>query len=121
MPLLTDETFSRLLANGAAIRWLENLARVDPYPVVKLYTPDAPCTWLLTHIFIAEPDCAYGLIDRGDGAPRMGTVSIRELEQAAGPLGLPIRCDDGFAPSKTISQLAAPAAHAGKITEGGVP
>jgi hypothetical protein len=115
MPLITDETFRRLLANGAAMSWLENLADVDFFPVTKLYTPDGPCTWILTHVFITEPDCAYGLIDSGDGTPRMGSVSMRELEEAAGPLGLALRCDETFASSETISRIAARACEACRI------
>lgn len=119
MALLPDDLCIRLFANGAAAQWLENCARADFYPVAKLYTPDGSCSWLLTHIFRSEPDCAYGLIDTGDGTPRIGQVSIRELEEAAGPLGLAIRCDENFSSTQTVSELAALAKQAGKITEGG--
>ena len=48
--LITDEQRIVLLANGRES--LEN-ADFDPAPVVKLFTPDAGATWLLTEI---DPD-----------------------------------------------------------------
>lgn len=52
--LITDEQRIVLLANGRES--LEN-ADFDPAPVVKLFTPDAGATWLLTEI---DPDDQIG-------------------------------------------------------------
>jgi Protein of unknown function (DUF2958) len=38
---------------------------IDFKPVVKLFTPDAQCTWLLTELGL--DDIAYGLCDLGMG------------------------------------------------------
>ena len=65
-PFITDEQFQLLLANGRmALAYQENGQEFDPLPVVKLFTPDAGATWLLTEIDPEAPDIAFGLC----GAP----------------------------------------------------
>ena len=54
--LITDEQRIVLLANGRES--LEN-PDFDPAPVVKLFTPDAGATWLLTEI---DPDTTTTLL-----------------------------------------------------------
>jgi len=56
-------------------------------PVVKLFTPDGGCTWLLTEIDPEDPDIAFGLCDLGFGCPELGSVSLSELESVRGQLG----------------------------------
>ncbi|SMB28214.1 conserved protein of unknown function [Sterolibacterium denitrificans] len=56
--LITDEQCAELLANGR--QSIEN-EDFDPLPAVKLFTPDAGATWLLTEIAPEEHDHAYGL------------------------------------------------------------
>ena len=46
------------------------------WPVVKLFTPDANCTWLLSELDPEEPDIAFGLCDLGLGFPEIGSVSF---------------------------------------------
>ena len=77
----------------------------DFLPVVKLFTPDAGCTWLLTEIDPEDPDIAFGLCDLGMGCPELGSVSLSELESVRGRLGLPIERDLHFTPTKTLSAL----------------
>lgn len=51
MDLLTPEIEEQMLDNGRRqepVRGTEN--EIDFYPVVKLFTPDAACTWLLTEL-----------------------------------------------------------------------
>ena len=56
-PFITDEQFERLLAHGRmALAFQENGQEFDPLPVVKLFTPDAGATWLLTEIDPEAPD-----------------------------------------------------------------
>lgn len=60
MQLITDEQRAQLLANGAiSARGIDH----DPRPVVKLFTPDAGATWLLTELDPEEPDVAFGLCE----------------------------------------------------------
>lgn len=56
--LITDEQHAQLLANGRQSLEQENF---DPTPVVKLFTPDAGATWLLTELDPEDHDHAFGL------------------------------------------------------------
>jgi hypothetical protein len=121
MKLLTDETRERLLSNGRANRRADGLPRergcIDHVPVVKLFTPDASATWILTELDPEEPDIAFGLCDLGMGYPELGYVSLSELESVRGALGLPVERDLHFAPNHTISVYARAAHTAEAITE----
>jgi hypothetical protein len=106
MQLITDEQRKQLLANGAD----ENADR-DPRPVIKLFTPDAGATWLLTELIPANPDIAFGLCDLGIGFPELGYVSITELEELRGPLGMPVERDSHFNADRPLSVYATEARH----------
>lgn len=85
MKLLTKAIHEKLLENGKkqdAVRGTDE--EIDFQPVVKLFTPDANCTWLLTEIDLDNPDIAFGLCDLGMGYPELGNVSISELSQLRG-------------------------------------
>src|SRR5271154_3746944 len=104
MLLLTRELREQLLANGRAqdpVRGTDD--EIDFYPVVKLFTPDAGCTWLLTEIDPQEPDLAFGLCDLGLGFPELGSVSLAELSALRGRLGLPVERDRHFTATKPLS------------------
>ena len=118
MKLLTDDLRNALLRNGRLRRQFdeEGLAEPDFLPVVKLFTPDAGCTWLLTEIDPDEPDLAFGLCDLGLGYPEIGSLSLSELQSVRGRLGLPVERDLFFQPTKTLSAYAAEAAKRGGIT-----
>ena len=110
--LITDAQRVLLLANGR-----ESLqdADFDPAPVVKLFTPDAGATWLLTEIDPDDHDHAFGLCDLGLGAPELGWVSLQELETVRGQLGLPVERDLHFRAEKRLSAYARDARLAGRI------
>jgi hypothetical protein len=108
MMLLTQEIRESLLRNG---RLSEKLSREgdhvpDFIPVVKLFTPDAGCTWLLTELDPEDNDIAFGLCDLGMGCPEIGSVRISELEAVRGRLGLHVERDILFKPTKTLSAYA---------------
>lgn len=117
MKLLTQPLRNALLRNGTLRRQFQEDGKVEPdfLPVVKLFTPDASCTWLLTEIDPDEPDIAFGLCDVGFGCPEVGSVSLSEIEALRGKLGLPVERDLHFCPVKTISAYAAEARAAGQI------
>lgn len=119
MKLLTKSITEKLLRNGRVREALaeEGKAEADFIPVVKLFTPDAACTWLLTELDPDEPDIAFGLCDLGMGYPELGSVRISELESVRGKLGLPVECDLYFAPLHTLSVYARAARKAAAITE----
>ncbi len=110
--LITDDQRTALLANGQ--RSLEEEG-FDPPPVVKLFTPDAGATWLLTEIDPDEMDHAFGLCDLGHGDPELGWVSLAELASVRGRMGLPIERDLHFVADKRISGYAREARLAGRI------
>ena len=86
-------------------------------PVVKLFTPDAGCTWLLSELDPEDPDIAFGLCDLGMGCPELGTVRISELESVRGKLGLPVERDRHFTAMHTLSVYARAAWNAAAIHE----
>lgn len=89
--------------------------QIDPCPVIKLFTPDANATWLLSEIDPDDEDRAFGLCDLGLGYPELGYVSLSELTSVRGRLGLPIELDEGFSASSELSSYAASARIAGRI------
>lgn len=119
MELLTAQDRARLLANGALRRQAE---QDDPdvciefLPVVKLFTPDAGCTWLLTELDPDETDRAFGFCDLGLGFPELGYVSLAELSVLRGRLKPPVERDLHFVPVKPISAYAAEAREARRIS-----
>jgi Protein of unknown function (DUF2958) len=56
--LISTHLRDQLLANGAKSAAGED---IDPIPVVKLFTPDANATWLLTELDPERPTIAFGL------------------------------------------------------------
>jgi len=104
MKLITKAQTEQLLANGRAQRAAidNDQAALDFKPIVKLFTPDAQCTWLLTEL---DPDggLAFGLCDLGMDEPELGYVSLIELNTVRGKLGLPVERDLHFVANKTIS------------------
>jgi hypothetical protein len=107
MTLITKTQHEQLLANGRAQRSAMDKGddALDFKPVVKLFTPDAQCTWLLTEL---DPDggLAFGLCDLGMGEPELGYVSLVELAAIRGKLGLPVERDLHFQADKPISAYA---------------
>jgi Protein of unknown function (DUF2958) len=112
MKLLTEAQRRELIANGERSAAGE---QIDPRPVVKLFTPDAGATWLLSELDPTEPDRAFGLCDLGLGCPELGHVSIAELVSVRGRLGLPVERDLYFTADRPLSEYAAEAHRRGRI------
>lgn len=119
MKLLTKSIFDKLLRNGRVREWLaeSGKAEADFIPIVKLFTPDAQCTWILTELDPEDPDIAFGLCDLGMGCPELGSVRISELESVRGKLGLPVERDRHFVAKHTLSVYASAARNASAIIE----
>ncbi len=117
MELFTPEIEARLLENGRknAERIAADGNTIDFRPVVKLFTPDAACTWLITEIDPEDSDIAHGLCDLGMGFPEIGSVSLTELRALRGRLGLPVERDLHFEADKTLSAYANEASRLGHI------
>lgn len=99
--LLSDAQRAQLRANAQASA--QN-PRFDPPPVVKLFTPDANATWLLSEL--DAEGIAFGLCDLGLGCPELGFVGLAELEALRGRWGLPIACDMHFVAHQPLSAYA---------------
>lgn len=112
MNLIPDDIRVKLLANGE--RSCTDAA-FDPVPVVKLFTPDAGATWLLTDMDPEDADRAFGLCDLGLGFPEMGWLSISEISSVRGPLGLNVERDLHFRADKPVSAYAREAHRIGRI------
>ena len=114
MKLITDEQRQQLLANGA---FRATGQAIDPLPVVKLYTPDAHATWLLTELDPQDSDTAFGLCDPGLGNPEIGTVRLSDLEHIRGPLKHRVERDRHFTPKHTLSEYVRRAKADGSIND----
>lgn len=110
--IITAEQRTLMLAHGAASAAGEDL---DPQPVVKLFTPDANATWLLTELDPDDPDIAFGLWDLGMGFPELGSVRLSEITTVRGPMGLVVERDLHFRASKTLGLYADDARRLGYI------
>jgi hypothetical protein len=117
MKLLTKTIHEQLLRNGRIREALaeDGRAEADFLPVVKLFTPDANCTWLLTELDPDDPDIAFGLCDLGMGFPELGSVRVSELEAVRGQLGLPVERDRHFEAAQTLSHYSAESVHYRRI------
>lgn len=118
MKLLTSDIKARLLDNGR--KQEEAFGAEDElefFPVVKLFTPDAACTWLLTELDPEDPDIAFGLCDLGMQCPELGSVRISELEAVRGRVGLPVERDRYFTATHSLITYTRAAQRAGCITE----
>ena len=115
MKLLTNELRAQLLANARAqaASLTAGTQNIDFKPVVKLFTPDANATWLLTELH--DDDLAFGLCDLGLGCPELGYVNLAELATLRGHMGLNVERDRYFDADKTLAAYAEEARHAGRI------
>jgi hypothetical protein len=116
--LILPHQLEQLLRNGAetAARLLAGREDVGDYPpVVKLFTPDAGCTWLLNEIDPEDRDTAFGLCDLGFGCPEVGSVSISEIISVKGPMGMKVERDIHFKGEAPLSVYADEARRCGQI------
>lgn len=113
--LITPEQRAQLLANGATF---QADGAFDPPPVVKLFTPDAGCSWLLTHIEPECPEVGWGLSDLGLGYPETGFLYLSGVVIVRGRLGLRVERDLHFTARKPLSAYARDAQRAGMIVTG---
>lgn len=112
IPLITVDQFSRLLENGLRTSVGEE---IDPIPVVKLFTPDCGCTWLLTEVNPKNKGLFFGLCDLGHGVPELGFVSLDEIKSVRGPSKMPVERDIFFKAEHPLSWYTKLAHQAKKI------
>lgn len=111
--LIPDDLRDRLINNG---RTSEIQNGFDPFPVIKLFTPDAATTWLITEAYPEGDDLRlFGLMDPGLGDPALGYAMLSEIEDVRGKLGLPVERDLHFRAEHRLSTYTKIARHAGMI------
>lgn len=106
--LISDADRIRLFANALA-------DDTNVFPILKLFTPDAGATWLISEADVQDPDRLFGLCDLGVGAPELGYVSLAEIMEVRGRLGLPVERDLHFVADKPLSAYAEEARAKGRI------
>ena len=83
MKLLTKNIHDKLLANGRNQDEVRGTAEeIDFHPVVKLFTPDAGCTWLLTELDSQSPDIAFGQEVVAEEAVEEGEEDVEAADRA---------------------------------------
>lgn len=105
--LITKAARKQLLKNGAKPG--------DHAPVVKIFTPDAQATWLLSEMDPNDPDQVFGLHDTGQGFPEMGWESISGIASVRGKFGLPPERDMYTTFDRPLSEYAEEARERGMI------
>ncbi|MFC2966858.1 DUF2958 domain-containing protein [Acidimangrovimonas pyrenivorans] len=117
MKLILADQYEQLIAQGrsTAAALAEGQEPPEHKPVVKLFTPDANCTWLISELDPDDPDIAFGLCDIGFGCAELGTVRISEIESIRGALGLPAERDRHFCPERSLGEYAEIAHKHGRI------
>ena len=109
MKLVTKEQMEKLLENG------RNSDR-DHVPVVKIFTPDANATWLLSEAMPDDPDLMFGLCDLGMGFPELGYARLSEIQEVRGSLNLPPERDLYTVLDRPMSEYSRMAQKTGRIT-----
>ncbi len=105
--LIPPEARARLLANAVQSSRLEREGEdANPFPVVKLFTPDGGATWLISEMDPEDEDLLFGLCDLGQGAPELGYVRLSELKALRGRLNLPVERDLYFRPKRSVESYA---------------
>ena len=100
MKLLTKELLKKLPAL---------LANVDKKPehtkvILKLFTPDAQCTWYITEF--DGKDTFFGFCNLGDDQnAELGNISLSELQLTRGRLGLPVERDNHWNSDTTLDKV----------------
>ena len=112
MKLITAELRENLLRNGAR-------RGADHLPVLKLFSPCGPATWLFTELDPDTGDHLFGLCDLGFGFPELGYASLAEISAVRLPSGLAIERDLWFRARHPLSVYTAAARAAGRIVEHG--
>ncbi|EPR18828.1 hypothetical protein M527_11715 [Sphingobium indicum IP26] len=118
MILLTSDIRFALRANDITHRAAQRdgKSEPDPVPVLKLFNPLGPATWLATEL-AEDGDALFGLADLGFGCPELGYFSLSEIASVRLPFGLGIERDLGFETPHRLSVWADAARRCGSILD----
>lgn len=109
--LIPDTIMTALRANAEASANSEG--GIDHVPVVKLFTPDAAATWLISEC--DDEGRMFGLCDLGSGTPELGYVMLDEIKALRGRMGLPVERDEHTRFDKPLTYYADKARASGRI------
>nr|WP_137828330.1 DUF2958 domain-containing protein [Methylobacterium sp. L1A1] len=112
-PLLMPFQREQHLANGGRTALGEE---IESLPIVKLFMPDGPGTWLSSKLDPTEPTRAFGLCNTCLGSPELGYVDHTELAALRSRLRLPVGRDLHFRADRPLSAYTAKAQTTGRIT-----
>jgi hypothetical protein len=117
MKLVTPALYAALRTNYVARgeQLLQGIERFDPVPLLRLFNPIGPATWLATEI--DEDGVLFGLADLGFGCPELGRFSLEALQSIRLPFGLRIERDRLFVGTHSLSVYARFATDAGSLLE----
>ena len=107
MKLFTKTQERVLRANYRMNRNLQGVNKdpLDYRPVIKLFNPCGPGTWLFTEL--DDDNIFFGLCDLGHGFAELGYQALTEMEVFRHPtFKLGIERDLYFTPTKTLSEYA---------------
>jgi hypothetical protein len=107
LPLIDSALRELPVSNG---RSLED----DFKPVVKIFNPAGPQTWLLAAMD-RDGDTLFGLADLRVGKPELGYISLAELQDVGWLLPVGLERDLSFQATKTLSEYARDARIVGRI------
>lgn len=118
MILLTPDIRFALRANDINHRAAQRDGKLepDPVPLLKLFNPLGPATWLATEL-AEDDDALFGLADLGFGCPELGYFSLSEIASVRLPFGLGIERDLGFETAHRLSVWADAARRCGSILD----
>ena len=107
MQLITKEIQKKLTKNSKKSKLMAGLiSKYSPEsvkPVLKLFLNNA--TWLISEIDEDE-DTMFGLCDLGLGYVELGYVSLKEIKETKGFMGLGVERDMYFSTDETLEQWA---------------
>tara|TARA_B100000035_G_scaffold277317_1_gene255533 strand:+ start:318 stop:650 length:333 start_codon:yes stop_codon:yes gene_type:complete len=109
-----------MLLTKENLRFLDgNMKRpeAERRPMVKFFTPWGRATWLISE-YNKDTGEMFGLCDLGLGYPELGYVTLQDLKQIRGPLGLRVERDRNWSSGgRTLMSFAEQAREEGEITE----
>ncbi len=112
MHLFSDDRYLQLLENGK----LGN-QELDHYPVVKLFMPGTNNVWIISHMYNAERNIAWGLYYIYGSIPIQGFIDLNDLASIKHRSSYSVLSDENFEAKYPMSAYVTAAKICERITE----